>query len=289
MTHQLISKNQPSRFNVVASTGRTATTFITHALTSLPGVTALHEGHALSKAETKTALLPLINLENSQCYKSPSKAFSIVEKKRSHDVIASVIEKSNANTLIDIAYYNATIIHALLETNQDLHVVGIIRNCENFVRSASRITGEDIMAVGWPAPDKPLTSREKFIAMGRIKPRKCQPEFSEWAEWGSIERNIWLWRETNNLILQAKNEFPNRVSLISFETLKLDPKKFWNLVLSAFGIPKSDTTILELEEFIGDRNRKASGYQVPSAIHWTEKQRDMLKSAETHIQSLWRD
>jgi hypothetical protein len=277
---------QTQSFHVIASTGRTATTYITQALSSLPDVTALHEGHKWDASE-KIPSLPLINLENAQCYKSPEKAVSIVQNKRNAEIIRDAISKLDVKTLIDVAYYYPTLIQALLETHSSLHVVGIIRDCESFVRSAARVTGEDIMAVGWPDPEKPLSPREKFIGMGRIKPRKTDPEFDQWNAWGTIERNIWLWRETNALMLKAKDNFPDRVQLLSFETLKTDPAGFWTTLVGAFNLSVSNADIQELSRFIGDKNRKSSGYQIPPADGWTEDQRDMLKHAKLRIQSMW--
>ena len=279
-------QNRPKYFHAIASTGRTATTFISQALSSLSGVTALHEGHSWEGAE-KSPVLPLINLENNQCYKSPDKAASVIRNKRNARTLSEAMTKQQADVLIDVAYYYPALIQALLEENPKTHVLGIIRDCESFVRSAARVHGEDIMAVGWPDPDKALTSREKFISMGRIRPKKSAPEFSAWTEWGTIERNIWLWRETNGLILQAKSNFPDRVHLLSFEKLKSDPNQFWNAVLAGLNIPKTDATIQNLASFIGDRNRKSSQYQIPSSKEWNEQQNDMLKNAESYIQKIW--
>lgn len=279
-------QNQTKPFHVIASTGRTATTFISQALSSLPAVTALHEGHSWEAAE-KSPLLPMINLENNQCYKSPDKAVSVIRDKRNNDILTETMTKQKTDVLIDVAYYYPVLIQALLEENPESHVIGIIRDCESFVRSAARVRGEDIMAVGWPDPDKELTPREKFIGMGRIRPKKTSLEYAHWKDWGTIERNIWLWRETNSLILKAKSNFPNRVHLISFEKLKSEPKAFWSDVISAFNIPNSDSTIQKLASFIGDRNRKSSEYQIPISSDWDEQQLDMLKTAESHVHSNW--
>ncbi len=281
-------KSGVSPFHIVASTGRTATTFIAQSLDTLPGITGLHEGHK-GRGETKTAMLPLINLENLGCYKRPQTAHQLIANKRNQDQIQDVLDKTHSHTLVDVAYYNPTIAYGLLDAWENLQLIGIIRDCESFVRSAARLNGEDIMAVGWPDPQKPLTSREKFIAMGRIRPGKSSSDHENWPNWGTIERNIWLWHETNQLLLNVKTQYPDRVHLIAFEVLQKNPENFWRKLLSAINFETSDEVIAKLVNSQGDKNKKQSGYQIGPSNEWTDQQRQMLNHAKQHIEKFWRE
>lgn len=273
-------------FHFIGSTGRTGTNYIAGTLNQLSGVLALHEGHELT-SEGPKAVLPTINLENYAAFKTPQKANDVIASKRSETILANVKQDRDCSTVIDIAYYNATMAKAILAKYSHGQMVGIIRNGYDFVRSAAFIEGEDILAVGWPDPLKKLTSREAFIGMGRIRPIKGSREYGPWSEWGTIERNIWLWLQTNMLLLEARDQYPDRVTILAFETLKDDPEAFWRTILGAFGLPTDDGTVSLLSTSQADRNKKNTGYQIGALSEWTPNQANLLKAAQRQINEKW--
>lgn len=271
-------------FHIIASTGRTATTFIAAALNQIPGITTCHEGYIGSDHEAEP-LLPLINLENNLAYQKPDKASDIVAEKRSEKAVAKAIAQVGCESLIDVAYYNPTIAAALLEQHPDLHMVGIIREPEGFVISATQLEGEDLLPVGWPDPQKELTDREKFIGFGRIRPRRGSEDATTWKEWSAIKRNIWLWRETNRLLAAAHSEFADRVTLVDFGLLKSDPDRFWKVIFDAFGISsKQKINHHLLKDF---RNRKPGGAQIGKSDTWAPDEREMLEAAKAEFLGFW--
>ncbi|MEP6624344.1 MAG: hypothetical protein ABJC79_07860, partial [Acidimicrobiia bacterium] len=135
-------------FHIVASTGRTATSFLADCLDRLPGLAACHEGHR--RDDTGEDLLPLVNLENQQVFRNPSTAAAVVAAKRSAPVIATALATADAEVLVDIAYYNVGLAEAILDLHPSTRAVVIIRDCESFVRSVTWLEGTDPMPVGWP-------------------------------------------------------------------------------------------------------------------------------------------
>jgi hypothetical protein len=261
----------------VASTGRTATTHIAASLNRHKHIIACHEGYAGALKENE-ALMPLINLENRQAYYNSEVAKDIIKIKRQESFFIDIMAKHNANVFVDVAYYNSTIAAALLESMPNSRVVGVIRDCEEFVRSCTHLSGEDFLPVGWPDDAKPLSQREKFIAMGRIKPKKGSPESHDWAKWSAIQKNIWLWRETNQLLLDVKIKFPDRVTLLPFSLLKNDTESFVSAFSSILNVPKNELFNCFMAGSTSDQNMKPGGYQVPESSHWNNSEKTMLEN-----------
>lgn len=268
-------------FDIIASTGRTATTYLASALNQQAGILACHEGYPGSEKETQTPALPLINLENARAYNAPDSALEIVREKRCAAVINAALAQYQQERMIDVAYYNPTLAHALLETLPGCRMIGLIRDCESFVRSCTTLHGEDPLPVGWPDPQKELSAREKFIAMGRIRPRRASPDKALWASWGAIRRNIWLWRETNLLLCAAKTAFPERVSLMRFETFKKSPETFWHHATGHLDLPTFDAPPAAKKP--DAVNKKPFGYQTGPAAEWSADDQNALADAQTLI------
>lgn len=271
------------RFDFIASTGRTATTWLASVLNDLDGVTACHEGYT-GAAKGETPLLPLINLENAQAYAQPASGARTVAAKRSPGVLAPLMAEQGVSHLIDVAYYNAVLAPALLAANPDTRMIGIIRDCEGFVRSATAMTGEDPLPVGWPDPDKPLSDREKFIAMGRIRPNRATPEKADWPQWSAIRRNIWLWQETNLVLARTRQQFPDRVRLCRFETFRRTPERFWAGVAELFALELAG--VLPETGNRGAINKKPSGYQIGPRADWTAEEQAALDQSQTLIEEI---
>lgn len=269
------------RFHFIASTGRTATTFLARALDEVDQVTACHEGYRGADKDSEP-LLPLINLENRRAYDSREAAREIVAQKRNRCTLEEAAAVGNAETLIDTAYYNATIADALLDAHCETRMVGIIRKLEPFVRSVTATIGEDLLPVGWAAPEKPLTPREKFISMGRIRPSQGSKDADAWSDWSAIMRNIWLWRETNQLLLNAKDEQPGRVLLLKFEEMEADPKDFLSRIANHFGLQQQGLDAA-LPAASGHLNRKSRGYEIGPLASWSEPERAFAEAAQDEI------
>ena len=269
------------QFHAIASTGRTATTFLARALDCLPRVIACHEGYRAADKD-ETPLLPLINLENRQAFYDANTASKVVAKKRSAEVLAAATADLDADALVDVAYYNPTIAEALLVQHPNMRMVAIIRELEPFVRSATAMEGEDPLPVGWPDPAKPLTARERFIEMGRIRPPRESDEAASWDGWSAIERNIWLWRETNALLYAARERHGHRVLIVPFEDLARDPLAFVTRIASHFGLP-TDGIPEALEEARDHKNKKASGYQIGPMSQWTSQERAFAAAAQDRM------
>ena len=268
-------------FGFVGSTGRTATTFIARFMNSIDGVLGLHEG-TIDNKSIGTGVLPEINIENRAAYSSSSRAMDVVAEKRSQAILAAALKQSEQNQLVDVAYYNATICEALLETHENSRFVGIIRDCGAFVMSSTTLEGEDPLPVGWPAPEKKLTDRERFIAMGRIKPGRGHPDKERWSSFSAIKRNIWLWHETNLSLIMGKSKFPDRVTLLPFEDIRCDPDAFWSALGRGLGLknPLPPPDPMQNE----GKNKKAFGYQLPPVEEWGQDELYALKKASDDIE-----
>lgn len=273
-------------FLAIASTGRTATSYIAEALNMLPGVAALHEGHLGNDAGPD--VLPMVNLDNFQCYKSATRAAEVVATKRSAAVLEDAQRALGVGLLVDVAYYNSVLLADILAQVPDARGAIIIRDCESFVRSATWFTGTDPMPVGWPDPAKELDARERFIGMGRLRPHSG-PEVDAWPSWGAIERNIWLWRATNNVLCDAWAKFPERILCIDFHDIVTQPTAVLASLLATIDLPLEEAAVGELGRVLVEarsrQNERLGGYQVGSAETWTAEQRRLLAEAQREIAS----
>lgn len=271
-------------FLAIASTGRTATSYIAEALNMVTGIAALHEGHLGNDAGPD--ILPLVNLENFQCFKSTERAREVVSAKRNDEILSTACGTLGVDLLVDVAYYNSVLITEILRQVPSARAAVIIRDCESFVRSATWFTGTDPMPVGWPDPSKDLDAREKFIGLGRLRPF-AGDDLGTWSKWGAIERNIWLWRVTNNLLCDTWECFPNRVQHIDFGDFTRNPSAVLEGLLSTIGHPLDAVRTGQLDEALVEarsrQNERFGGYQVGTADTWTAGQRGLLSEATTEI------
>ena len=277
-------------FCVIASTGRTATSFVAECLNHMPQVVALHEGHWGN--DQGVDVLPLVNLEHFHAYKNTQKAIDVVANKRSQEVVGSALARHGAKILIDVAYYNAVFMSHILAEHENSVGIGVIRDCESFVRSATWIHGDDPMPVGWPNPAKTLTSRERFIGMGRLRPFSGDA-MEAWGQWGAIERNIWLWRETNTIILDAKEMLPDRVTLIDFSDVVRRPVDALTTILLAcrYEVDGDALAILNnvVQHSMTHTNSRVGGYHIDERSAWTKQEQEYLMQAEDDIFSRLRN
>lgn len=252
----------------------------------LPGIAALHEGHLGNDAGRD--ILPMVNLDNLQCFKSTTRAAEVVAAKRSSAVLDEACRALGVGLLVDVAYYNSVLLHEILVQVPDAHGAIIIRDCESFVRSATWFTGTDPMPVGWPDPAKPLDARERFIGMGRLRPH-TGPDADAWHAWGAVERNIWLWRATNAVLCDAWERHPNRVHHVDFGDFTGNPTAVLASLLGTIGSPLDETAVGELERALVEartrQNERLGGYQVGIAETWTADQQRLLAEAQWEIEN----
>ncbi|MFC4700271.1 hypothetical protein ACFO4O_08900 [Glaciecola siphonariae] len=209
-----------------ASTGRTATTFLAKTLDSLTGITALHEGYD-GKTHQKP-LLPLINIHNARAWRDASYATELVTTMRDREHFVGL--GISSRICLDIAYYNAPLMSSLISRHPDGYFIVMFRRCESFVQSATVTRGEDLTPAGWPGVNKPLSPREQFIAMGRLKPEKGTKDAELWQNWSGICRNIWLWANVNQALINFVNTNKNSIVLF-YEDLIERPEHFWKTCL----------------------------------------------------------
>lgn len=252
------------RFAFCASTGRTATMFLASTLNALPGVTGLHEGH--TPGDPPLARLPLINLQNRTAWHDPAAAERTVAELRDRATLSKAA--GEATLLIDVAFYNSPLLLPLLRLHPDAAAFTIFRRCESFVQSATIVRGEDRQPAGWPDRSKPLTDREKFISLGRLKPRAGSADAEHWRGWSAIQRNIWLWHSVNSHLQRLAETHANCHTLL-YEDLVADAEKFWSGLLSTLQLFSAANLAACVQRSAEKVNQRPS-YQVGSAATWNE-------------------
>lgn len=280
-------------FCAIASTGRTATSFLAECLNRIPGVAACHEGHLGN--DDGPDVLPLVNLENLQAYKSPAAAADVVAKKRSPQILDAAAADLGVQALFDVAYYNSVLLREILRQNPTARGVVIVRDCESFVRSATWLNGEDPMPVGWPDPDKPLSTRERFVSMGRIRPTEDTDAAAcaAWNEWGAVRRNIWLWLTTNEILLGACRDWPQRVDLVDFRDLVRAPADAVTDMLASVGIDPAalpaGAVAAAADAAFSRQNERTGGYQLADSATWTDDDVRSMQEAQHTIDERMRE
>lgn len=250
------------RIAFAASTGRTATMFLATTLNSLPNVLGLHEGH--EPGDSPTPRLPLINLQNREAWYDPAFAEKTVAKMRD----AATLSKAagQAEVLVDVAFYNAPILEPLAQLHPRAALFVIFRRCEAFVRSATIVSGEDRQPAGWPDRSKPLSDREQFISLGRLKPKPGSDEGAEWSGWSAIQRNIWLWHSVNSHLLTVSKSHANCHTLF-YEDLAENPKKFWTGFLKGLDLDTA-SNLSHCEASSAKKINQRPSYQVGELKSW---------------------
>lgn len=225
--------SKPVQFFFGASTGRTGTMHLANVLNAEAGCTCVHEGKFRYRESSGEQQLPFLTLENRLAYEHPEQAAAIIEDKR------ALLDEVNVPGLThfgDIAYNYCPFIGAVAERFPASRILAIVRDGRSFVRSATVLQGEDRAPVGWPPVDKPLTSLERYISMGRLQPRQNSPEAELWREWSAIEKNVWLWAETNRILFDALDRLDAmRYLVVRFEDFVSDPLQVYNRIRSFLG------------------------------------------------------
>lgn len=114
--------------------------------------------------------------------------------------------------------------------------------------------------------------------MGRIRPRQNSEEKAQWKGWSAIRRNIWLWQQTNLRLCATKSAFPDRVSLMRFETLQSNPARFWEHLALFLRLPRAAVALPEPSN--KSLNKKPFGYQVGPSADWSADETSALEASQ---------
>jgi len=238
--------------------------FIAATLNGLPGVVGLHEGHV--PGNPPTPLLPLINLQNRKAWHDPDFARRTVAETRSPMTLSRAA--GDAELLIDVAFYNAPLLMPLFELHPHSTLFVIFRRCEAFVMSATIVSGEDLQPAGWPDRSKPLTDREKFIEMGRLRPQPGSDDAEQWPEWSAIQRNIWHWHHVNAHLLAVAASCSSCHKLL-YEDLAEEPTGFWSDFLRQLNLPV-EPNLGHCVQRSSKRMNQRPAYQIAPLDAWAE-------------------
>ncbi|MFT4518429.1 MAG: hypothetical protein ACI9JM_000810 [Halioglobus sp.] len=201
---------------------------LANSLNAEPGCSCVHEGKFRHRESSGEQILPFLTLENRIAYETPEKAQDIIDTKRA---VIDNLEMGHASHFGDIAYNNSPFLVPLSIRFPTAKFIIVVRDGRMFARSATVLEGEDETPVGWPPNDKETTRLEDYISLGRFQPRRDSKEQDVWNNWSALQKNVWLWAETNTLILDALEKIDNeRWMLIRFENFVSKPLEVYTTI-----------------------------------------------------------
>ncbi len=254
-----------------AGTGRCGTITFANALDAEPGVIGLHEGQRRHGIDTGDKLLPFLTLQNVAAYHDPDQAEALFRAARTS--MPAVAEAAGARVIADIAYNNAPFVAAIPKVFPDARLLAIFRDGRDFVRSAYTSDVPDPMPVGWLDPDRPQTKIERYVELGRLRPIDSEEPDAAWGRMSPLEKNAWLWSETNRLILDGLAAWPaDQVMQIRFEEFFADPWESYRAVRAFIGLGGEPGDAIR-EVFERKLNAR-HGRVLPKWTEWTPAQRD---------------
>ena len=189
-----------------------------------------------------------------------------------------------SSLIVDVAFNNAPFMQPLAQLHTSATFVSVFRRCESFVRSATIVAGEDHQPAGWPDRSKPLTDREKVIALGRLKPAPGSPDLELWQEWSAIQRNIWLWTAVNTHLLEIIKTDENRHKVL-FEDLVKEPDRFWKQFLKVLGIYNKHNLSHRVEKSATKTNDRKS-YQIGPLSSWSSDEQALFGQIALPLEKL---
>lgn len=219
-----------------AGTGRCGTMTLANALNAEPDGACLHEGQIRRGVEVGEQWLPFLTLQNLVAYHDPDRAEALFRDARGS--LPEEARQRGVSFLGDIAYNYAPFVRVIPEVFPDAKLLVFFRDGRHFVRSAYTSELPDPMPVGWLDPDRPRSRRERYVELGRLRPRDSDEPDSAWTGMTPLERNAWLWAETNRLILDGLAAWPaERVHAIRFEAFFADPLAGYAAVRAFLELP----------------------------------------------------
>lgn len=118
----------------------------------------------------------------------------------------------------------------------------------------------------------------QYTDAARIVPVR-EPEKSLWAGWSALQKNAWLWNETNAFIEAFKTQMGPRVMTVLSQGLFSDPDAFFE-ICDFLEVPRPSRTVIE-RTIRKPVNAQMETSAFPDPKHWTEDQKGELREIAT--------
>jgi hypothetical protein len=253
-----------------ASTGRTATMHLANCLNAESACVCVHEGKIRHRETPGEEILPFLTLENRLAYEWPDRAQDIINTKRA---VIDELDLTGVNHFGDISYNYSPYLKPLSVRFPGAKLLVIVRDGRSFVRSATVLEGEDDAPVGWPPDDKVTSKMERYISLGRLQPRRGSSLEAVWPSWSAYQKNVWLWAETNALLLDSLETIDTkRYLLVRFEDFVSDALRVYSRIREFLGfegaVPEAVEAVL-LSPVVNARK----SFGLPAYNDWTGEQK----------------
>ena len=137
----------------------------------------------------------------------------------------------------DLAYNNSPFVGVIPQIFPEARLFVIFRDGRDFVRSAYTSEVPDPAPVGWLDAGRSQTRTERYVEVGRLRPKDSEQPDAEWQRMTPLERNAWLWATTNRLILDGLDAWPAaQVKRIRFEEFFAAPLEGYQELRAFLGI-----------------------------------------------------
>ena len=250
---------------------------VANAFNAESDVLCLHEGKIRVGEEEGDQVIPYLTLQNLAAYQRPGDAEELFRKARDEMPSARLDEAgqtSNLRLIGDIAYNYAPFVEILPQVFPDARIIFMFRDGRDFVRSVYTDESPDPTPVGWCEP-RTMNRVERFIALGRLRPRSEDALSQDWESMSPVAKNAWLWSETNRLILDGLESHrwdSDRICRVRFEDFVTDPHRAYGRMRSFVGLDgETAPRVFEtLDAPINARRRKL----LPAWADWSREDRN---------------
>jgi hypothetical protein len=245
--------------------GRCGTMTLANLLNSEPDCFCLHEGKIRVGMAVGEQYLPFLTLENYRAYLHPEEAEEILREKRRD--MPGLLQKRQCAVLGDVAYNYAPFIETIPNVFPAAKLVVLLRDGRDFVRSVYTNERPDPTPVGWLDGDVTLTPVEKYVALGRLRPRPGSADAGLWPKMSPVAKNAWLWSETYRLILDGLAGWDtDNVRILRFEVFFADLETNYAQLRKWLGL--SGPVAPETQEVLGAKKINSRHSRI--LPHWTE-------------------
>jgi hypothetical protein len=218
-------------------TGRCGTMTLANLLNEEAKTVCLHEGKFRHGETAGEQWLPFLTLQNLHGYFHPERNVDVLHQTRGE--VEARRTAAGLDRLGDIAYNYAPFVGQLPQVFPTSRLFVMVRDGRDFVRSVYTSEVPDPTPVGWPDADRKLDKVERYIALGRLRPRPGDPLAKTWDKLPPVGKNAWLWAETNRLILDGLAAWPtDQVRVLRFETFFADPLGNYDQLRAFLGIDR---------------------------------------------------
>ena len=234
------------------TTGRTGSISLSKALNEIPNIRCFHEGFLRNSANDKRyKYFNDISMINNLKYQLPGEDISKnLEIYANNIVMKYPLENIQLNKAYgDIAYYLSSCFDEIKIESFKIKYLFMHREPKQFIRSSTSINSIDNAPLAWPPESKKLSTIERYISLGRLRPKAGTPHHLEWEFYPFYIKNAWLWAETNkNIYTRLKNIHPKYVKTITFNDFIENPLK--NLTELAKWLTETDIS----NEYLNNAN-----------------------------------